>query len=414
MQGGDVTGLVPQVELTAGEEAARAARFPVGATIEFEDLTEHARLAALDRLRAAEPVAWVPALGGWLVTSWELGAVRARPARRVLRLGRAEPRARVPGRDDADVAGRGARAAAGAVRRAVPDARRAGAVRAADRGPRRRAARRPRPAGSCELAQRLRGAVRRRRGGRRARPRAGRRRPPDALLRGVRRRDGLRRRSGAAATGRRRPRRARRDPPRRAGACAGRAGRLRHLRGREHARRPHRRRDRGAAARGPVRRHRDDRVAGAEHDLDAARAPRSARAGARRPGLLPNAIEEAMRLVTPVAFIERWTTEDGTELGDVVLGRGEFVGVSSLAASRDPAVFEDPARFDVRRAERTPAPLVLLRRAPLPRLPPRPAAGRDRDHGAARAAGGPADRGTPTPPEGFAFRKVPRLELAWD
>ncbi len=40
--------------------------------ITFDDLTEHARIGALDRLRAAEPVSWVPALGGWLVTSWEL------------------------------------------------------------------------------------------------------------------------------------------------------------------------------------------------------------------------------------------------------------------------------------------------------------------------------------------------------
>ena len=31
------------------------------------------------------------------------------------------------------------------------------------------------------------------------------------------------------------------------------------------------------------------------------------------------------------------------------LGRGEFVGISTLAANRDPEVFEDPLRFDVRR-----------------------------------------------------------------
>jgi cytochrome P450 len=64
--------------------------------------------------------------------------------------------------------------------------------------------------------------------------------------------------------------------------------------------------------------------------------------------LLPNAIEEAMRLVPPVAFIERWTAAP-TELGGVELGRGEFVGVSTLACNRDPRVFADPLRFDVRR-----------------------------------------------------------------
>jgi cytochrome P450 len=66
------------------------------------------------------------------------------------------------------------------------------------------------------------------------------------------------------------------------------------------------------------------------------------------PELLPNAIEEAMRLIPPVAFIERWTSTP-TTLGNVELDRGEFVGVSTLAAGRDPEVFEDPLRFDVRR-----------------------------------------------------------------
>jgi cytochrome P450 len=66
------------------------------------------------------------------------------------------------------------------------------------------------------------------------------------------------------------------------------------------------------------------------------------------PELLPNAIEEAMRLIPSVAFIERWTSTP-TTLGNVELDRGEFVGVSTLAAGRDPEVFEDPLRFDVRR-----------------------------------------------------------------
>jgi cytochrome P450 len=66
------------------------------------------------------------------------------------------------------------------------------------------------------------------------------------------------------------------------------------------------------------------------------------------PELLPNAIEEAMRLIPPVAFIERWTSRP-TTLGNVELDRGEFVGVSTLAAGRDPDAFEDPLRFDVRR-----------------------------------------------------------------
>ena len=69
----EASDLVPQVELAEAEEAERRERFPAGAAIEFPDLEEHGRVAALDRLREAEPVSWVPALGGWLVTSYPLG-----------------------------------------------------------------------------------------------------------------------------------------------------------------------------------------------------------------------------------------------------------------------------------------------------------------------------------------------------
>ena len=60
--------MLQQVELTASEDASQRERFPVGAVLEFADLEDAGREAALDRLREAEPVSWVPALGGWLVT----------------------------------------------------------------------------------------------------------------------------------------------------------------------------------------------------------------------------------------------------------------------------------------------------------------------------------------------------------
>ena len=66
------------------------------------------------------------------------------------------------------------------------------------------------------------------------------------------------------------------------------------------------------------------------------------------PGLMGNAIEEGMRLIPPVAFIERWSATE-CELGGVALATGEFLGVSTVAANRDPAVFPDPERFEVRR-----------------------------------------------------------------
>lgn len=67
------------------------------------------------------------------------------------------------------------------------------------------------------------------------------------------------------------------------------------------------------------------------------------------PSLLAGAVDEAIRWMPPVAFMERWTREPVT-LAGVEIGSREFVGVSVIAANRDPSVFEDPLRFDVHRA----------------------------------------------------------------
>jgi cytochrome P450 len=64
--------------------------------------------------------------------------------------------------------------------------------------------------------------------------------------------------------------------------------------------------------------------------------------------LLTAAGEEARRLIPPVSFAERWTRQP-VQVGGVTIPAGEFIGVSILAANRDPETFEDPARFDVRR-----------------------------------------------------------------
>ncbi len=74
------------------------------------------------------------------------------------------------------------------------------------------------------------------------------------------------------------------------------------------------------------------------------RSPRSA----RTPALIPNAVEESLRLIPPVTFVERWSSAP-VDLGEVELGVGEFVGVSTLGANRDPEVFADPLRFDIHR-----------------------------------------------------------------
>lgn len=57
-----------------GESVAldeRAQRFPVGAAVTAEDL-ERDFHDTVGRLRSAEPVSWVPVLGGWLVTTRDL------------------------------------------------------------------------------------------------------------------------------------------------------------------------------------------------------------------------------------------------------------------------------------------------------------------------------------------------------
>ena len=59
----------------------RQARFPLGAgvTLEALDRDPHPVLA---RLREQEPVSWVPALGGWLVTRHDLALAAMRDASR--------------------------------------------------------------------------------------------------------------------------------------------------------------------------------------------------------------------------------------------------------------------------------------------------------------------------------------------
>ena len=64
---------------------------------------------------------------------------------------------------------------------------------------------------------------------------------------------------------------------------------------------------------------------------------------------LPNAIEEVLRFSPPVIKFRR-TVVQGTELGGQALKQGDKVYLSYPAANRDPAVFADPHRFDITRA----------------------------------------------------------------
>jgi cytochrome P450 len=67
------------------------------------------------------------------------------------------------------------------------------------------------------------------------------------------------------------------------------------------------------------------------------------------PGLLGSAVEELLRYLTVIQFgVSRGARED-VELGGVTIRAGQTVTVSLPAANRDPARFDRPDAFDVRR-----------------------------------------------------------------
>jgi cytochrome P450 len=66
------------------------------------------------------------------------------------------------------------------------------------------------------------------------------------------------------------------------------------------------------------------------------------------PGLVPAAVEESLRLEPAAAVVDRYATRDVT-LGGARIRAGDLVTVSLAGAGRDPAVFPDPDTFDVRR-----------------------------------------------------------------
>ena len=70
----------------------------------------------------------------------------------------------------------------------------------------------------------------------------------------------------------------------------------------------------------------------------------------REPGLLPRAVDELLRYDTPLQMFERWVLED-VEIRGVAVPKGAELGLLFGSANRDPAVFEDPDRLDLARAE---------------------------------------------------------------
>ncbi len=62
----------------------------------------------------------------------------------------------------------------------------------------------------------------------------------------------------------------------------------------------------------------------------------------------PTAVEEIVRLASPVTYMRRTALQD-TELGGVPIAKGEKVLMNYLAANRDEDVFDDPYKFDITR-----------------------------------------------------------------
>jgi cytochrome P450 len=130
--------------------------------------------------------------------------------------------------------------------------------------------------------------------------------------------------------------------------------------------------------------------------------------------LLPNAVEESLRLEPAAAVIDRYATRD-VELGGTAIRRGDLVRLSLAAANRDPAFFPDPDRFDPARANARHH--VAFAHGPhvcvgmhLARLEAQTALARLLE----RLPGLRLDPAQPVAPGGLVFRKPPELHVLWD
>ncbi|MDO0931107.1 cytochrome P450 [Streptomyces sp. DG2A-72] len=132
------------------------------------------------------------------------------------------------------------------------------------------------------------------------------------------------------------------------------------------------------------------------------------------PGLVDAAIEEALRLEPAAAVVDRYATADVT-IGGAEVRRGDLVVVSLAGANRDPEVFPDPDRFDLRRTNSrlqlafAHGPHFCLG-AHLARLETRVCLLTLLD----RLPGLRLDAASSTAPSGLLFRKPSALHVRWD
>ncbi|MFC4049684.1 cytochrome P450 [Actinomadura syzygii] len=132
------------------------------------------------------------------------------------------------------------------------------------------------------------------------------------------------------------------------------------------------------------------------------------------PGLLDAAIEESLRLEPSASVVDRYATRDAA-LEGARIREGDLVRVSIAGANRDPSVFPDPDRFDVRRSNA--ADHLAFARGPhfcfgahLARLEAHTALAALLE----RLPGLRLDPSRPARPRGLVFRKPPHLHVQWD
>ena len=70
-----------------------------------------------------------------------------------------------------------------------------------------------------------------------------------------------------------------------------------------------------------------------------------------RPGLIPKAIEEVLRLQSAVQFFPSRSATADIEIGGTVIPQGSAVHLLYGAANRDPRRFPDPEKFDIQRPD---------------------------------------------------------------
>jgi cytochrome P450 len=129
--------------------------------------------------------------------------------------------------------------------------------------------------------------------------------------------------------------------------------------------------------------------------------------------LLDAALEESLRLEPAAAAIDRYATSD-VNLAGAEISAGDLVRVSISAANRDPAIFDDPDRFDLGR--RLTKRHLAFAQGPhvcvgvhLARLEARIALTRL----FTRLAGLRLDATRPAQVRGLVFRKPPELHVRW-